>query len=286
MKQPLKIAVQKKGRLSEQSIALLRSCGLSISNTGGLLKENECSFGAEILYLRDDDIPHYVENGIADIGILGQNTVWEKRASVDEILPLGFAQCRLSIAIPANDRYNGTNMFSNKKIATSYPSILSSFLDQKGVNAQIEEISGSVEIATGIGLADAVCDIVSSGSTLRANGLKEVETVLTSEAVLIANRSLNAEKSERLAELVFRIEAVVQARDFKYILLNAPFTAVDEIARQLPSMKSPTILPLAEAGWCSMHSVVSATDFWKVIGRIKALGAEGILVSPINTLVR
>jgi ATP phosphoribosyltransferase len=281
----LKIAIQKSGRLSEKSLKLLEECGIKISNGDRKLKAEAKNFPVEILFLRDDDIPQYVEQGVADIGILGENEVWEKNKNVLAIEKLGFAGCKLSLAIPKDENYTGINYFQNKKIATSYPKILQKFFNKKGINVSIEEIGGSVEIATGIGLADAIFDIVSTGSTLLMNGLKEVEVVTKSEAVLISNASLSQEKQAILDRLLFRIKAVKSASENKYILLNAPNSAIEDICKALPGMKSPTILPLAEEGWSSLHSVVKEDEFWDVIDKLKAFGAEGILVVPIEKMV-
>lgn len=281
----LKIAIQKSGRLSENSKMLLEECGIKFSNGAGVLKTTARNFPVELLFLRDDDIPQYIEQQVADIGILGENMVLEKEKDVKIIEQLGFAHCRLSLAIPREDSYPGVTYFTNKKIATSYPRILSAFLTRQGINAEIEEISGSVEIAPGIGLADAVCDIVSSGSTLMTNGLHEVETILKSQAVIIGNKNLDEAKTDILCRLLFRIRAVKNAKENKYILLNAPETAIDKICRILPGMKSPTILPLVEKGWCSLHSVVKEDEFWERIDQLKKAGAEGILVIPIEKMI-
>jgi ATP phosphoribosyltransferase len=281
----LKIAIQKSGRLSENSHKLLEECGIKFSNGSSVLKTAANNFPVEILFLRDDDIPQYVEQQVADIGILGENMVFEKNKDVRILEKLGFAQCRLSLAIPKEDNFAGPRYFNNKKVATSYPRLLSDYFEKNKINAEIEEISGSVEIAPGIGLADAVCDIVSSGSTLLTNGLKEVTTILKSQAVIIGNKNLTKEKKEILARLLFRIRAVKNAKANKYILLNAPESAVDEICRILPGMKSPTILPLVEKGWCSLHSVVTEDQFWERIDQLKAAGAEGILVIPIEKMI-
>ncbi|HZL76409.1 MAG TPA: ATP phosphoribosyltransferase, partial [Bacteroidales bacterium] len=240
----------------------------------------------EILFLRDDDIPQYVEQQVADIGILGENMVLEKNKDVSVLEQLGFAQCRLSLAIRKEDSYPGLQYFNNKRVATSYPRLLSDYFTQNNIKAEIEEISGSVEIAPGIGLADAVCDIVSSGSTLMTNGLREVTTILRSEAVIIGNKKLSVEKKAILDRLLFRIRAVKNARENKYILLNAPESSIQEICRILPGMKSPTILPLAEKGWCSLHSVVKEDEFWERIDQLKSAGAEGILVIPIEKMIK
>jgi ATP phosphoribosyltransferase len=281
----LKIAIQKSGRLSEKSLDLLKSCGIQLSNGDRKLKAESKNFPIEVLFLRDDDIPQYVEQGVADIGILGENEVWEKDKSVSVIKKLGFASCKLSLAIPKDEDYMGLSYFNNKKVATSYPRMLSKFFKEKNISVEIEEIGGSVEIAPGIGLADAIFDIVSTGSTLLMNGLKEVEVVTKSTAVLIANNQLSTEKQLILDRLIFRIDAVKAADENKYILLNAPESAVEKISAILPGMKSPTILPLSEAGWVSIHSVVKEDEFWEVIDQLKVLGAQGILVVPIEKMV-
>lgn len=281
----LKIAIQKSGRLSENSHRLLEECGIKFSNGAGVLKSSARNFPVDILFLRDDDIPQYVEQQVADIGILGENMVYEKNKDVDVLEQLGFAACRLSLAIPKEDTFSGPEYFNNRKIATSYPRLLSDYLSKNNITAQIEEISGSVEIAPGIGLADAVCDIVSSGSTLLTNGLREVITILKSQAVIIGNKKLDDEKKAILEKLLFRIRSVKKSKENKYILLNAPESAIGEICKILPGMKSPTILPLVEKGWCSLHSVVREDDFWERIDQLKAAGAEGILVIPIEKMI-
>ncbi|NVK66861.1 MAG: ATP phosphoribosyltransferase [Flavobacteriales bacterium] len=281
----LKIAVQKSGRLSEKSLELLKSCGIKLQNGGRTLKSTSSNFPIEVLFLRDDDIPQYVEQGIADIGILGQNEVWEKQKDIDELKLLGFARCKLSLAIPKENSYTSIESLEGKRIATSYPIILSNYLQQQGINATIEEIGGSVEIAPGIGLADAIMDIVSTGSTLLMNGLKEVEVIAKSEAVLIANRQISTDKSKLLDQLLFRMDAVQQSKENKYILLNAPNDQLEKITQILPGMKSPTILPLAKKGWSSLHSVIREDDFWNSIDQLKNAGAEGILVVPIEKLI-
>ncbi len=281
----LKIAIQKNGRLSENSKKLLEECGIKFSNGISVLKTTAQNFPVELLFLRDDDIPQYVEQQVADIGILGENVVFEKNKDVNIIEQLGFAGCRLSIAIPKEETYTGPGYLMNKKVATSYPKILSDFLKKNNITAEIEEISGSVEIAPGIGLADAVCDIVSSGSTLLTNGLKEVETILKSQAIIIGNKNLSKAKQDILASLLFRIRAVKNAKENKYILLNAPESAVEKICAILPGMKSPTIVPLVEKGWCSLHSVVKEDEFWERINQLREAGAEGILVIPIEKMI-
>jgi len=281
----LKIAIQKSGRLSESSRKLLEECGIKFFNGSGVLKTKAVNFPVEILFLRDDDIPQYVEQQVADIGILGENMVYEKDKDVKIVEKLGFAQCRLSLAIPKDEEYPGPSYFTKKKVATSYTKLLSDYFRKNRIKAEIEEISGSVEIAPGIGLADAVCDIVSSGSTLLTNGLREVETVLKSQAVLISNKNLSKDKGEILGKLLFTIRGVKNAQENKYILLNAPESAIEKICRILPGIKSPTILPLAEKGWCSLHSVVKEDEFWERINQLKNAGAQGILVIPIEKLV-
>ena len=281
----LKIAIQKNGRLSENSKKLLEECGIKFSNGISVLKTTARNFPVELLFLRDDDIPQYVEQQVADIGILGENMVFEKNKDVNVIEQLGFANCRLSLAIPREETYTGLRYFMNKKVATSYPKLLSDFFKNNSITAEIEEISGSVEIAPGIGLADAVCDIVSSGSTLLTNGLHEVETIIKSQAVIIGNKKLSTEKQAILNRLLFRIRAVKNANENKYILLNAPQSSVSIICDILPGMKSPTILPLVEKGWFSIHSVVKEDEFWERINQLKDAGAEGILVIPIEKMI-
>lgn len=282
----LKIAVQKSGRLSEKSLQLLEECGIKISNGERKLKAIAQNFPIEILFLRDDDIPQYVEQGVADIGILGENEVWEKAKEVAIIQQLGFAGCRMSLAIPKDEIYTDLNYFEGKRIATSYPKILIDFFTKNNITVFIEEISGSVEIATSIGLADAVFDIVSTGSTLLMNGLKEVVTVTKSEAVLISNPNLTPENQAILDKLLFRIQSVREGKKNKYILLNAPNVAIENICSLLPGMKSPTILPLVNKDWSSLHSVIQEDDYWEIIEQLKNLGAEGILIIPIEKMIR
>lgn len=281
----LKIAIQKKGRLSEKSLELLKEAGIKIPNGAGRLKTVALNFPAEILFLRDDDIPQYVEQGVADIGILGENEVLEQNKNVQRVEQLGFSQCKLCLAIPKTIAYTDLRFFNGKKIATSYPHILAGFLEQNHITATIEKITGSVEIATSIGLADAIFDIVSTGSTLFTNGLQEVETVLKSQAVLIASKKLSTEKSGILDQLLFRIKAVREGRENKYILLNARTSDIPAICKILPGMRSPTLLPLAQNDWCSLHSVIKEDDFWNVIDQLKKAGAEGILVVPIEKMI-
>lgn len=281
----LKIAVQKSGRLSEKSLELLKECGIKLSNGDRKLLTAAENFPIEVLFLRDDDIPQYVEQGVADIGILGENEVWEKNKNVLTVENLGFAGCKLSLAIPKDENYTGPSFFENKKVATSYPKILQQFFNENNITAEIEEIGGSVEIAPGIGLADGIFDIVSTGSTLLMNGLKEVEVVKKSSAVLISNKNLSVEKQSILDKLLFRIKAVKTSSENKYILLNAPNSVIAQINAILPGMKSPTVLPLAEEGWSSIHSVVKEDEFWEVIDKLKELGAQGILVIPIEKMI-
>ncbi|GIV40626.1 MAG: ATP phosphoribosyltransferase [Thermonema sp.] len=281
----LRIALQKSGRLSEASLKLIKECGISFTNGTGKLKTIADNFPAEFLFLRDDDIPRYVADGVADIGIVGENVVVEDRSEVVITKALGFSKCRLSIAIPRGETYEGIESLQGKHIATSYPNILRDFLNKNGIDATIHEISGSVEIAPSIGLADAICDIVSTGSTLMSNGLKEVEVIFRSQAVLIQTPVLNEEKQAVLQKLLFRIEAVQNARNNKYILLNAPKEAIPAIIDILPGMKSPTVLPLAMEGWYSLHSVIQEDQFWEIIEQLKAAGAEGILVVPIEKMI-
>jgi ATP phosphoribosyltransferase len=281
----LRIAIQKSGRLQEGSIALLKESGLSFSNGKDQLKTQARNFPVEVLFLRDDDIPQYVEDKVADVGVVGENIVAEKQKKNEIVKRLDFAKCRLSIAVPRAESYTGIESLNGKNIATSYPNIVKAFLSRKNVVAGIHEISGSVEIAPGIGLADAICDIVSTGSTLLGNGLKEVETVMQSEAVIIANPELSLEKQKILEKLLFRIEAVKKAKNNKYILMNCPNAAIDKITSVIPGMKSPTIVPLAREGWSSLHSVVDENDFWEKIDLLRECGAEGILVIPIEKMI-
>lgn len=281
----LKIAIQKSGRLHEDSMKLLKECGIEVSNGANKLRTEAGNFPLEVFFFRDDDIPQYVEDGVADIGIVGANIVLEKARQVKEVEKLGFGRCRLSVAVPKGKNYSSVSDLSGLRIATSYPVIVKSFLDKNKISAEIHEISGSVEIAPGIGLADAICDLVSSGSTLFSNGLKETEVILRSEAVLIANKSLPDRQSRLLQKLLFRMKAVKKAKNNKYILLNAPNDKLDAICNLLPGMKSPTVLPLADQGWSSVHSVVNEDDFWDIIENLKANGAQGILVVPIEKMI-
>jgi ATP phosphoribosyltransferase len=281
----IRLAIQKSGRLSEDSLNLIRECGISFINSSLKLKTEATNFPLEILFLRDDDIPGYVADGVADIGIVGENVLVEEGKQSLALQKLGFSKCRLSIAVPKGAEYRDVTDLQNKNLATSYPNLLKAFLDERGVQAHIHTISGSVEIAPSIGLADAICDIVSSGSTLISNGLREVESVFRSEAVLISNQALSAEKTKVLNQLLFRIQSVQKAQKAKYILLNAPNEAIPTIKALLPGMKAPSILPLAEAGWSSVHSVVNEDDFWEIIQRLRAAGAQGILVVPIEKMI-
>lgn len=285
MENTIRIAVQKSGRLSDDSLALIKECGIKFYNGTGKLKSSATNFPMELLYLRDDDIPGYVADGVADLGIVGENEVVEKSKPVDIVKKLGFSKCRLSLAIPRGESYNGVRYFEGKNIATSYPKILGDFLKKNHINCEIHEISGSVEIAPGIGLAEGICDIVSSGSTLLMNGLIEVEKIFNSEAVLISNKSLSPGKMAIVEKLLFRINAVQTGKSNKYVLLNAPNHALERIISLIPGMKSPTILPLAEEGWSSVHSVLSEDQFWENIEELTAAGAQGILVVPIEKMV-
>lgn len=281
----LRIAVQSKGRLFDETMALLTESDIKLSTSKRTLLTQASNFPVEVLFLRDDDIPQAVASGVADLGIVGENEFLEKKEKADLVRRLGFSKCRLSLAIPKDIPYNGLEWFNGKKIATSYPVILQDFLNTKGIKAEIHVITGSVEIAPGIQLADAIFDIVSSGSTLVSNSLKEVEVVMKSEALLIGNPEMSEEKREILKELLFRFEAVKAAEDKKYILMNAPNNKLDEIISVLPGMKSPTIMPLATEGWSSVHTVLDEKCFWEIIGKLKALGAEGILVLPIEKMI-
>jgi len=283
--QKLRLAVQKKGRLSEDSLKLIKESGIKFSKSGGMLKAEAYNFPLEFLFLRDDDIPGYVEDGTADIGIVGQNEHAEKDKDVAVLKELGFSKCRLSIGVPKLTEYTGTKFLDGKSIATSYPVILKKWLDQNNISAEIHEISGSVEIAPSIGLADAICDLVSTGSTLIQNGLKEAEAIFQSEAVLIGNKSITPEKQAILDKLMFRIESVMRASDKKYITLNCKEEHVEIITDLIPGVKSPSITHLAKKGWVSMHSVVNENDFWDVIDAVRDAGAEGILVLPIEKII-
>lgn len=281
----LRIAVQSKGRLHDDTMSLLREADIKVSETKRTLLVRARNFPMETLFLRDDDIPATVADGVADIGVVGLNELEEKGADVDIIKHLGFGACRLSLALPKEENYTGTKWFEGKKIATSYPAILRRWLEKQGIKASIHVISGSVEISTGVGLADAIFDIVSSGSTLVTNNLREVETVMQSDAVLIARKDLDAEKRAILDEMLFRFDAIQSAETKKYVLLNAPQDKVEEITALLPGVKSPTVMPLAESGWCSIHTVIDEDRFWEIIGKLKAAGAQGILVIDIEKLI-
>lgn len=285
METKLKIALQKSGRLYDDSVKILKECGIELQNGMNKLLNEAINFPMQILFLRDDDIPQYVEDGVADIGIVGENVVYETNKNVEIVEKLGFGKCRLSVAVPRNENYADAQFLNGKRIATTYPFLLQSFLDKNKINAEIHEISGSVEITPGVGLADAICDLVSSGSTLFSNGLKETEVVLNSQAALIGNKNLSSEKQLLLKKLLFRIQAVKKAKKNKYILLNAPNDKLDIICSLIPGMKSPTILPLGIDGWSSLHSVVQEDDFWNIIESLKDNGAEGILIIPIEKMV-
>ena len=281
----LRIAVQSKGRLFEDTMALLAEAGIKVSSSKRTLLVQSSNFPIEVLYLRDDDIPQSVASGVADLGIVGQNEYEERAEDAKVVRPLGFSKCRLSLAVPKGCGYYGLKWFEGKKIATSYPNILRRFLEEKRLVADVHVITGSVEISPGIGLADAIFDIVSSGSTLVSNNLVEVETVMKSEAILIANKNLDEEKQAVLDELLFRIEAVKTAEDKKYVLMNVPTDKVKEIVTVLPGVKSPTVMPLATEGWSSVHTVIEEKRFWEIIRELKQLGAEGILVVPIEKMI-
>ena len=281
----LRIAIQKSGRLYEDSVQLLKECGIDLRNVKDRLRTVSENFPIEVFFLRDDDIPEYVEDGVADIGIVGQNVLAEKDRKVDTVEALGFGKCRLSIAIPKAIEYTGIQSLEGKRIATSYPHLVKSFLAENKVTASIHEISGSVEIAPGIGLSDVIVDLVSSGGTLFMNGLKEAEIILESQALLVARKNLDQEKMAILDKLLFRIRAVKKAKKSKYVLMNAPNDQLENIISLLPGMRSPTILPLAKEGWSSVHSVLSEDKFWEIIEKLKAAGAEGILVVPIEKMI-
>lgn len=281
----IKLAIQKSGRLNEKSLELLRNCGISIDNGKDQLKLRVNNFPMDILFLRNSDIPQYIEDGVADIGIIGENLLIEKERKVEIVEKLGFSKCKVSLAVPKEIPDNDLQYFEGKKIATSYPNTLRNYLTENGVTAEIHTISGSVEIAPNIGLADGICDIVSSGSTLFKNGLRETQVILRSEAVLARSPQLSVEAEEILSQLLFRIKAVLRAKNSKYILMNLPQDKVQDVAKILPVLKSPTILPLAAEGWCSLHSVIDADQFWEVIDRLKDAGAVDILIIPIEKMV-
>lgn len=282
----LRIALQKSGRLLEDSLQLLKECGIKVDASNGKLKSNASGFPLEVLFLRNSDIPQYVTDGVVDCGIVGENLLIEERSSLTQTCPLNFSKCRLSLAVPKNSEIKTVRDFEGKKIATSYPNTVNDFFKKNNVQAEVHTISGSVEIAPTIGLADGICDIVSSGNTLFMNGLIELETILRSEAVLVQAPSMDKTKLELLDKLVFRIRAVLASRNSKYILMNVPEEAIPSVLKILPGMKSPTILPLVEKGWSSLHSVISEEQFWEKIDALKEAGAEGILVIPIEKMVR
>lgn len=281
----LKIAIQKSGRLNEDSLKLLKSCGIKIDNGKDQLKVSVPNFPIEILYLRNSDIPQYLEDGVVDIAIVGENLLIEKNKKVKILEKLGFSKCRVSLAVPKEVEVQGPEYFNGKKIATSYPNTVNKYFENKNIQADIHVISGSVEIAPNIGLADGICDIVSSGSTLFKNGLKETDIVLTSEAVLASSLQLSPENQNILDRLIFRIKSVLRAKNSKYILMNLPNNKIAQVSSILPVLKSPTILPLAQKGWSSLHSVIDEEKFWEVIDELKIAGAEGILVVPIDKIV-
>lgn len=281
----LKIAIQKSGRLNQDSLQILKECGVSIDNGKDQLKASASNFPLEVFYLRNGDIPQYLNDGVVDVAIIGENLLIEKGEGIEFVEKLGFSKCKVSLAIPKNENYSGTGYFQNKKIATSYPETVKSFLQQNNIDAQLHIINGSVEIAPNIGLADGICDIVSSGSTLFKNNLKEVEVLLKSEAVLAVSPQIKSEQKEILDKLQFRIQSVLKGRNSKYVLLNAPNDKLEKIIDILPGMRSPTVLPLAEEGWSSVHSVLNKNEFWEVIDELKNNGAEGILVCPIEKMV-
>lgn len=281
----LKIAIQKSGRLQEDSLKILKDCGISIDNGKDQLKAQARNFPLEVLYLRNSDIPEYVQDGVADIAIVGENVVIEKQKKVKVLQTLGFSKCRLKLAIPKDEEYTGLSYFNGKKIATSYPNSLCAFLKENNLDSEIHVISGSVEIAPNIGLSDGICDLVSSGSTLFKNGLKEVEQILNSEACLVSNKDISSEKQKLLDNLLFRMKSVLAAKNNKYLLLNAPNDKIEAINNILPGMKSPTVMPLMQEGWSSIHTVIKDKDFWEVIDQLKANGAEGILTIPIGKMI-
>jgi ATP phosphoribosyltransferase len=281
----IRIAIQKSGRLNEDSIAILKDCGISIDNGKDQLKASSRNFPMEVFYLRNGDIPQYLRDGVVDIAVIGENVLIEKGEDIDIAERLGFSKCKVSLAVPKSVKYNSVQDFEGKRIATSYPNTVINYLKKSGVNADIHIINGSVEIAPNIGLADAICDIVSSGSTLFKNNLKEVEVMLKSEAVLAVSPKISEERKEILKKIQFRIRAVLKARQSKYVLMNAPNDKLDAILKLLPGMRSPTVLPLAEAGWSSVHTVIDQDTFWEVIDELKLAGAEGILVCPIEKMV-
>ncbi|MFY0630832.1 MAG: ATP phosphoribosyltransferase [Flavobacteriaceae bacterium] len=281
----LRIAIQKSGRLNEDSLRIIKDCGISIDNGKDQLKANARNFPLEVFYLRNGDIPQYLRDGVVDIAIIGENVLVEKGEDIEFTERLGFSKCKVSLAIPKDKEYTTMEFFKNKRIATSYPNTVKKFLNDKGIDTDVHIINGSVEIAPNIGLADGICDIVSSGSTLFKNNLKEVEVLLKSEAVLAVSPKISEENQTILNKLQFRIQSVLKGRDSKYVLMNAPNNKLDEILSVLPGMRSPTVLPLAEEGWSSVHSVISKNEFWEIIDELKEKGAEGILVCPIEKMV-
>ena len=285
MSTKIRIAVQKSGRLNEKSLALLKSCGVSIDNGKDQLKTTARDFPLEVFYLRNGDIPQYLRDGVIDIAILGENTLIEKGEDLQIVERLGFSKCRVSLAIPKNEVYTSVKDFEGKRIATSYPNTVKKYLAEKGVNFELHIINGSVEIAPNIGLADGICDIVSSGSTLFKNNLKEVEVMLTSEAVLTVSPKISEERKEILEKLRFRIRSVLKGENSRYVLMNVPDQKIQSVIDILPGMRSPTVVPLAEEGWSSVHSVIDKNSFWDVIDQLKSAGAEGILVCPIEKMV-
>ncbi|MCC4213019.1 ATP phosphoribosyltransferase [Leeuwenhoekiella parthenopeia] len=285
MTKKIRIAIQKAGRLNEDSLQILKDCGVSIDNGRDQLKASAANFPLEVFYLRNGDIPQYLRDGVVDIAIIGENVLIEKGSDIAIAQKLGFSKCKVSLAVPKGTKYESVKDFEGKKIATSYPNTVLDYLSKYGVKADLHIINGSVEIAPNIGLADGICDIVSSGSTLFKNGLKEVEVMLKSEAVLAVSPKIDSERQEILDKLIFRIKAVLKGRDYKYVLLNAPNDRLDAIIAMLPGMKSPTVLPLAEEGWSSVHSVIDKNEFWEVIDKLKDSGAQGILVSDIEKMV-
>lgn len=281
----LKIAIQKSGRLNEESLKLLKSCGIRVDNSSDRLKVSVKDFPLEVLFLRNSDIPKYLEDGVADIAIVGENLLIEQQRNVEIIERLGFSKCRVSLAVPKEANAESLQFFEGKKVATSYPNTLQNYFNSKNIKADIHLISGSVEIAPNIGLADGICDIVSTGSTLEKNGLKETEVILESQAVLAASKNLNEWQQKILDKLLFRIQSVQKAQNTRYILMNVPNNKIEEVSQILPVLKSPTIMPLAEEGWSSLHSVIEENQFWEVIDALKEAGAEGILIAPIEKIV-
>lgn len=281
----IRIAVQKSGRLSDDSLKLFKECGIKFESGGSKLRSISSNFPIEFLFLRDDDIPGYVEDGVADLGVVGLNVLMEHTRKVDIVKELGFSKCRLSLAIPRGENYTDLKQFEGKSIATSYPNLTNRFLLKNGVKAEMHEISGSVEIAPSIGLAEGICDIVSTGGTLLSNGLKEVATVFESQAVMISNKSLSAEKNSILEKLLFRIDSVQRGQNAKYVVLNVQEQNIEKVTALLPGMKSPSVLPLTTKGWFSLHSVIEENDFWNIIENLRDAGAEGILVLPIEKMI-